>query len=104
MDPKQHLQTPQPPEALVAHPVSNQANAPSQTNNSLTIAVIGLVLAFIVPVLGLILSIIGLKKAKSSNGDGKTVAIIGIVASSLFSLPWLIWLFFIVAFGLSDLQ
>ena len=47
-------------------------------------AVAGAVLSF-VPLLGLLLSIIGLAKAKARNGGGRTAGAVGIVLSLLFT-------------------
>ena len=46
-----------------------------------TVAMLGLVLSFISPLVGLILSIIGLKKANQLNGLGRGQAIAGIIVS-----------------------
>lgn len=46
-----------------------------------TVALFGFVFAFLSPIVGLILSIIGLKKAKEYNGLGKGYAIAGIIIS-----------------------
>ena len=46
-----------------------------------TVAMLGLVFSFISPLVGLILSIIGLKKAKQLNGLGRGQAIAGIIVS-----------------------
>ena len=46
-----------------------------------TIALVGFVFSFISPIVGLILSIIGLNKARQMNGLGKGYAIAGIIIS-----------------------
>ena len=58
---------------------SSQPDPANQPNNVL--AIVGLVLAFIIPLIGLVLSIIGLRKAKQLSGRGRTPAIVGIVIS-----------------------
>ena len=45
-------------------------------------AVGGLMLSFMLPVTGLILSLIGLKKAKESDDNGKGIAIAGIITAA----------------------
>lgn len=50
-------------------------------NNGMAIA--GFVLSFLVPLLGLIFSIIGLSKANSLNGNKKGLAIAGIIISAV---------------------
>lgn len=49
------------------------------TNN--TMAVVGFVLSFLIPIAGLIVSIIALKKSKEMDGTGKSLATAGIVIS-----------------------
>lgn len=58
-------------------------NVQSKTNG---FAVAGFVLAFLIPLLGLIFSIIGLTKAKDYKGNGKGLSIAGIIISSILLL------------------
>ena len=51
-------------------------------NENNTMSIIGFILSFIIPVVGLILSIIGLSKSKELNNKGKSLSIIGIILSS----------------------
>ena len=51
---------------------------PAETNG---LAIAGLILAFVFPPLGLIFSILGLKKAKKSGGSGSGLAVAGLVIS-----------------------
>ena len=53
----------------------------SDTANSYAIA--GFVLSFIVPLVGLIISVLGYRKAKEMNGCGKGFAVAGIVISAV---------------------
>ena len=62
------------------------AHNPQATGDSNTIAIVGLILAFLIPLAGLICSIIGLKKAKEMGDKNKGVAIAGIIVSVVFSL------------------
>lgn len=55
-------------------------NAPQKTN---TLSVLGLISAFIVPLAGLIMSIVGLSQTKKRNEKGKGLAIAGIITSIL---------------------
>ncbi len=70
-----------------------QTPAKNQTN---VIAVVGFVLSFFLALAGLICSIIGYKKASEMNGNGKGLALAGIIisaislATSIISLFWLI--------------
>ena len=59
------------------------AHNPQATGDSNTIAIVGLILAFLIPLAGLICSIIGLKKAKESGGKNRGVAIAGIIISPI---------------------
>ena len=54
---------------------------PAPSTNGLCIA--GLILAFVFPLLGLILSIVGLVKVKSSGEGGRGLAIAGIILTEL---------------------
>lgn len=70
-----------PQEAQASQPPYSQQTyqaAPSKTNG---LAITGFVLAFLLPLIGLILSIIGLVKAKNYGGNGQGLAIAGIVIS-----------------------
>lgn len=64
-------------------PIVHQYNgqqAPSNQSNPFAIA--GLICAIVVgPILGIILSIIGFNKSKSMNGEGKGLALAGIIVS-----------------------
>ena len=57
------------------------APAPQYKSNGCAIA--GFVLAFFMPFIGFILSIIGISKAKECGGNGKGLAIAGLVISLL---------------------
>lgn len=68
----------------IATPTSVQPHAPSAADDpGRTMAIIGIVLAFFFSIVGLIVSIIGLKKSRKSGFPG-TLAIIGIVLNSVF--------------------
>lgn len=53
----------------------------SPDRGSNTCALLGLILSFLVPVIGFILSIVGLHRANSLDGDGRGFAIGGLVVS-----------------------
>lgn len=61
----------------------NELPPPSDKKNSNGAAVAGLVLSFLIAPLGLIFSIIGLKKAKQLNGHGFGLALAGIIISAI---------------------
>ncbi len=73
--------------------IQTQQQQPAQSN---TLAIVGFVFAFLMPLIGLICSIIGLKKSKELNDNGKGLAIAGIVISSI---DLLIALIVVIAFG-----
>ena len=54
-----------------------------KTNKSNGYAIAGFVLSFFFTILGLVFSIIGLSKSKEYNGNGKGLAIAGIILSVL---------------------
>lgn len=60
-----------------------QSYAPPAPAEKNTMALAGLICAFLVPLVGFILSIIGLKKSKTLGGEGKGLAIGGIVVSCI---------------------
>lgn len=61
---------------------NNQPAQPASTQSNTT-AIVGFVLAFFMPLIGLILSIIGVKNAAKCDGNGKGLAIAGIIISAL---------------------
>lgn len=65
-----------------ARPGPARSRRPVKESNG--VAVAGAVLSF-VPLLGLLLSIIGLAMAKARNGGGRTAGTVGVVLSLLFS-------------------
>lgn len=62
--------------------VNKQALATEQSQSN-TFAIVGFIMSFFVAIVGLICSIIGLKKAPSLNNSGRGLAIAGIIISSL---------------------
>jgi hypothetical protein len=73
-----------PPQDPQPRPAQGYQTVPAQPTNGMAVA--GLIFAFIFPLIGLILSIIGLNKAKNHNGNGRSLAIAGIVVSSVMTL------------------
>lgn len=66
----------------------NQPVNQTQNNNPIVrptcdLAIVGLILAFVVPLAGLIVSILGLKKCTSESLEGKGYAVAGIIISSV---------------------
>ena len=59
-------------------------SAPEQTNG---LALAGAALS-VIPLVGLVFSIVGLARAKALGGVGKTVATVGLVMSILFAAGW----------------
>lgn len=64
------------------------------------LAIVGIILSFLVPLLGLIFSIIGLKKSKELN-NGKDLSVVGIVISSIFMFIRFIAIIFVLIFTIS---
>ena len=71
--PNPHLPPP-PPNYGSSLPTQNKGNG---------IAIAGLILAFFIPLLGLIFSLIGLKQSKKIGGAGRGIALAGLIISSL---------------------
>lgn len=65
-------------------------------NENNTISIVGFILSFIIPVVGLILSIIGLSKSKELNNKGKGLSISGIIISSIMLIFNFIFTFSII--------
>ncbi len=72
-----------------ADPVS----APVPTSTTNTFAIVGFILSFFMPLLGLIFSIIGLNKVKECN-SGKGLAVAGIIISAA---EWVIGIIVVIA-------
>lgn len=66
-----------------AQPIPGAAPQSDKTNG---LAIAGLVLAFIIPLIGFVLSIVGLNQINKRGEKGKGLAIAGIVVSSIFML------------------
>ncbi len=61
---------------------NKQALAPESTKSN-TLAIVGFICSFLIPIVGLICSIIGYKKAHEYNDNGKSLALAGIIISSV---------------------
>ncbi|MCL2756387.1 MAG: DUF4190 domain-containing protein [Firmicutes bacterium] len=80
--------------AAMGASVGNSFDRFEQENN--TMAILGLVFAFVVNWLGLIFSIIGLQRAKEMNGKGRGMAMAGLIISIIsivLSIIWMILMF-----------
>lgn len=73
--------------------------APVQPSN--TLAIIGFILSFFISIAGLICSIIGYRNAPQYGGNGRSLAIAGIVISavSIAVEAFLIIYYFVILFG-----
>lgn len=71
------------PPPLNTHPPASESNTP---------ALLGLIFAFVFAPAGLIISIIGLKKAKQLNGEGRDLALAGVIVSSIATAIFVIGL------------
>ena len=64
------------------------------------LAIAGFVVAFFSPIVGLVLSIIGLNKSKTMDGDGRGMAIAGIVVAILnFLITVIIYAYIMQYYG-----
>ena len=82
--------------------VSTGQNAAVSNNNNGTsngMAIAGFILSFFVPLLGLIFSIIGLKKVKETN-KGKGLSTAGVIISSIaLFITLIVTIVFVIAFN-----
>lgn len=82
------VQAPQPsspPTAQSAAPPAAPPQAlPPPSSKTNTMAILGFIFAFLFPIVGLILSIIGLNQAKARNEHGKELALAGLIISIVF--------------------
>ena len=62
--------------------INNKAAEPKKESN--TLALIGFILSFFVPLAGLICSIIGYKRSKNDGLEGKNLALAGIIIIAVY--------------------
>jgi len=84
-----------------SQPAGQVVHVHTGASRSNTMAVLGLVFAFIMPLLGLIFSCIGLGNAKRMNGEGRGLAIAGLVISILWIVLAIVMVIVVVAVGVS---
>lgn len=61
----------------------NALSSATSSNQSNTMAIVGFIFSFFIAIVGLICSIIGFKKAPELGGNGKGLAIAGIIISAI---------------------
>ena len=78
----------------------SQPEVPAASNDQTNvIAIVGLIMAFVFPLVGLILSIIGYNQSKKTGGSGRVIAIIGIVLNLVWLLAGLMILLALASIG-----
>ena len=75
--------------------IESRAEARTRRN---VVAIVGFIMAFAVPIVGLVLSIIGLKRSKELNGDCKQFALAGIIGSIVMMVINAIITYIIIAY------
>lgn len=75
----------------------NTNSSPAKAQKVNTLSVIGLIMAFFIPIVGFICSIIGLNQTKKKNEKGRGLAIAGIVISVVVALLQILTLVAIVS-------
>lgn len=60
------------------------ANYPATSDKKNVLAIVGFILSFFIAIAGLICSIIGYKKAAELDGNGKGLALAGIIISTIW--------------------
>lgn len=63
--------------------VNKNALAQNSENQTNVLAIVGFIFSFLIAIVGLICSIIGYKKAPELNGNGKGLALAGIIISAI---------------------
>lgn len=76
---------------------TNDSKGQIQQKKTNSLSVVGLIFAFLIPLLGFILSIVSLNQIKKNNEGGKGLAVAGIVLSSIFMFIGLILIFSLAA-------
>ncbi len=76
----------------------SQGNAPAEKKTN-TLAIVGFVLAFLVPIAGLICSIIGKKQCAERNEGGAGLALAGLIISIAEMAIVLLYVIIVVAFA-----
>lgn len=75
---------------IIVEPAVYNQESDNTKNTTNGLAVAGFVLAFFIPLVGLVLSIVGLSQTKKRKQKGEGLAIAGIVISSVACLSWLV--------------
>ncbi|MDE6967159.1 MAG: zinc ribbon domain-containing protein [Clostridia bacterium] len=75
----------------------NALNSTSNSNNTNTLAIVGFILSFFIAIAGLVCSIIGYKNAPKYNGNGKGLALAGIIISIVEIVIIAIWIIVLIA-------
>ena len=84
-----------------AQPSGNTVHAPEENNG---MAIAGFVCSFFVPVVGVVLSAIGLSRVKKNiTSKGKGLAVAGLVISIVGIAVWLISVFTLIGVGIASL-
>ena len=98
----------QPKEGTTPTPSSpSPAHQPQSTNTTPktnTMAIWGLVLAFFIPILGLILSIVAKSQIKKSGEGGNGLATAGIIISSIYMVITLVLVIMIMVLAVTNVQ
>jgi hypothetical protein len=82
------LQSPPPPPGYDFSP------APRKTN---TMSILGLVFAFLIPLLGAVFSAIGFRQTRERNEGGRGLAVAGLILSIVFAIGWVFVSLFVFA-------
>lgn len=85
------VQAPPPPPGYGFPPAQQKTN---------TMSILGLVFAFLIPLLGIVFSAIGLKQTRERGEGGRGLAVAGLIISIIFTLIWvLLWVFVFAVAG-----
>ncbi len=98
-----NLNQPETPNSSANSPIQSSNTEPRQnlpldtTNSYNVLSIIGFILAYVMPIVGLIVSIIGLVQLNRKKQKGRVLAILGIIISSLIMVISIIGLIILLA-------
>lgn len=79
--------------------VTNEEINASNNNDASNLSIIALIFAFVFPIVGLILGIIGMSKAKNMSGKGYGLSLAAVIIAGLDIVMTIVVLIIVIVFG-----